>query len=114
MKHNETFHFVPLCHSRQSFENQLNLSCIAFVSAPSFFYYPGSTPCSKRILQLLVSGSLPSEELRSSSTLFYSLFKYLTSFSSSACIFQLHSWAAAEHLWSKSLNVLALRYDLFH
>jgi len=114
MKHNDTFYFVPLGHSRQSFQNQLHLSHIPYVSAPSFSYYLGTTPCSKRMLQLLVPGNLPSKELGSFSTLFYSLFKCLTSLFNSACVFQLHSSEAAEHRGRKSVNALALRYHLLN
>lgn len=80
----------------------------SLVSAPSFSSYPGTAPCSERNPQFLGSASLPSGELESPSTLSYSLFKYLTSFSNSACMFQLHSSAFAEQFWRKSLHTMVL------
>lgn len=94
--------------SRTGFTSTAQPLCLCV----SFSFHPGTAPSSKCILQLLISGSLPGEELRSSSTLFYSPLKYLTSLSNSACIFHLHSWAAAEHLWRRS-HVLARHYHLF-
>lgn len=75
---------------------------------PSFSSYPGTAPCRECNPQFLGTASLPSGELQSPSTLSYSLFKCLASFSNSACIFQLHSSALAEQFSRKSLHIIAL------
>lgn len=87
-------------------------SCVCSLS-----YYPSTTSCSKCILQLLVSGSPPSKELKSSSTLFYSLFKQ-PDFIFQQClpiaVTQLSScWTPLQFLNILARHYQLLSYDLF-
>lgn len=116
MKHNEILCFVCLGHLDKIFQTQFPLCSRTLVSALSLPYYPSTASCSKRILQLLVSGSPPRKELKSLSTLFYSLFEHLTVFQHclQAAVTQLSSCRTPLQL----LNILApcpqlLSSDLF-